>query len=152
MAGGIYSGLDRYALQSFKGCHDRVRDGKCPSIFWERNREGYLGFCKEIGPKPLDMQKPSVGRIDHSKGYEPENIRWEEHKFNSVKRKGTKFEGSIEEEVPLRLFKFRKGTQGHLDHQRMASIKRWSDPRQREIARKRAKENNPNRRIDKKEK
>lgn len=88
----VYGDVDRYALQHFKGCHDRVRDGKSPSIFWPRNREGYLAFCKEIGPIPPYIKKPTVGRIKHSRGYEPGNVTWEEHSINSVKRKGTRYE------------------------------------------------------------
>lgn len=97
-----YNGLDRYAMQTFKGCHDRVRDGKCPSIAWPRTRQGYIDFCKEIGPKPEGMAKPSAGRIRHDLGYEPGNVRWEEHRLNSVKRRGTKFENYEGAEPPIR--------------------------------------------------
>lgn len=126
-----YVGVDSYALQAFKGCHNRVRDGKCPSIAWPRTREGYIEFCAEIGLHPLGMAKPSVGRIDHRKGYEPGNIQWEEHRVNSVKRKGTKFESETSPVVCFRSFKFRKGTEGHRVHQAQAASKRWSDPVQK---------------------
>lgn len=127
-----YEGVDRYALQHFKGCHNRVRDGKSPSIFWPRTKEGYLNFCSEIGKFPEAMEKPSVGRIDHDKGYEPGNIRWEEHKFNSVKRIGTKYQNSIERHPKLddRTPSFKLGSKEHREHQRKASLKRWSDPEQ----------------------
>lgn len=126
-----YADCDRYALQAFKGCHDRVRDGKCPSIQWSRDRLGYLQFCAEIGPRPEGMLKPSVGRIDHSRGYEAGNVQWEEHKFNSVKRKGTKFEGEASIVVELRVLKFKRGTQEHKEFQRANAIARWSNPDQR---------------------
>lgn len=89
---GEYYGLDRYALQHFKGCHDRVRDGKSPSIYWSRDRKGYIEFCKELGPIPSCLIVPSVGRKDHKLGYIPGNVQWEEHSVNSVKRRGTKYE------------------------------------------------------------
>lgn len=100
---GEYFGVDRYALQHFKGCHNRVRDGKVEFIFWPRTREGYLDFCTELGPIPAGMVKPSVGRKNNKLGYEPGNIQWEEHKFNSVKRKGTKFEDITTPTVQLRV-------------------------------------------------
>ena len=77
------------------------------------------------------MKKPSIGRIDHKKGYEPGNIQWEEHKHNSVKRRGTKFENCKDSEVSLRKYKFRKGTEEHRKHQSEASKKRWADPSQK---------------------
>lgn len=88
----VYGDVDRSLLQYFKGAHDRVRDGKASRIEWERNREGYEAFCKELGPKPENMKKATVGRIDHSKGYVTGNIQWEEHYWNSIKRKGTRYE------------------------------------------------------------
>lgn len=125
-----YSGLDRYALQAFKGCHNRVRDGKVDAIHWPRSRDGYIAFCAEIGPKPASMEKASVGRIDHDLGYHPGNVRWEEHRHNSVKRKGTKWENYPNPEVTLHQVKFKKGTPEHTQHQRDAAAKRWSDPQQ----------------------
>lgn len=124
--------VDRYALQAFRGCHNRVRDGKVCSIEWPRTPKGYEAFCAEIGPHPEGMQKPSVGRIDHRFGYCTGNIQWEEHRFNSVKRKGTKFAHCRSPEVKLREYKFRRGTPEFIEHQREASRKRWSDPTQRD--------------------
>jgi hypothetical protein len=91
-----YFGLCRRSLQNFKCCHNRVRDGKCPSIEWDRNREGYIAFMNEIGEKPNDGMKWSVGRINHDLGYQTGNIRWELHIHNSVKRKGTKYQNCID--------------------------------------------------------
>ena len=141
-----YHNLCKKSVQSFKGCCDRVRDGKSPEIEWPRSREGCIGFINEIGPVPKNMEKPSVGRIDHSKGYASGNIRWEEHKYNSVKRRGTKFENETSSSVKLKERKFTRGSPEYFEHQRKASLKRWSDPEQREQARKRFIENNPNRR------
>jgi len=129
---GPYSGLDPYALQAFKGCHNRARDGKAPSIEWPRNGEGYLQFCAEIGRPPAGMEKPSVGRKDHSIGYCSGNVQWEEHKFNSAKRNGTRHQFETSPVVRLRQAKFKKGTPEHAAHQRFASLMRWQDPKQRE--------------------
>jgi hypothetical protein len=136
-----YEGLDPYALQAFKGCHNRVRDGKCPSIAWPRTREGYAAFCREIGPHPVGMQKPSVGRKFHHLGYGPGNIQWEEHRINSVKRRGTKFAMSTSPVVELFEPKFRRGSQEYFEHQRFASLKRWSDPTQKDFMSERMRGN-----------
>lgn len=79
-------------LAAFKRMHDRVRDGKCPSIKWPRDLDGFVMFLKEAGPIPFDLEKPIIGRIRHSEGYEPGNVMWEEHRENSIKRKGTQYE------------------------------------------------------------
>ena len=86
-------------LQAFKGMHNRVREGKSPSIEWERDLQGFKSFLKEIGEIPKDMIKPSVGRIDHKFGYQTGNIQWEEHSFNSIKRRGTRFENLTAKEL-----------------------------------------------------
>lgn len=121
-----YAGVDRYALQHFKGMHDRVRDGKSPSIAWSRDKAGYLAFCSEIGSIPERMAKPSVGRKEHTKGYEPGNVQWEEHAVNSIKRNGTKHKLSTDKEISFKVPSFRKGTPEHREHQRKASNARWS--------------------------
>jgi hypothetical protein len=123
-----YNNKDRSALQNFKCCHNRVRDGKVSCIHWPRTSEGYDNFLEHIGKKPNDGQKWSVGRINHNLGYIPGNIRWEVHKFNSVKRRGTKFEHSEDPSVELRKIKFRKGTKEWLEHQKRIAQEYWSDP------------------------
>ena len=42
---------------------------------WEHD---FLAFLEHIGPAPKDGQRWSVGRIDNNKGYEPNNVRWEQ--------------------------------------------------------------------------
>lgn len=79
-------------LAAFKRAHDRVRDGKSPSIEWPRSLEGFLGFLKELGPIPSFLKKPSLGRKLHDFGYVAGNVMWEEHAENSIKRKGTRYE------------------------------------------------------------
>jgi hypothetical protein len=81
-------------LAAFRRCHGRVAEGKVPSIEWARTPDGLRGFLSEIGPMPTSMKKPSVGRIKHSKGYVRGNVQWEEHKENSIKRKGTRYESA----------------------------------------------------------
>lgn len=123
---GKYSKLLPKELQAFKGCQNRVRDGKCHFVAYPRTLEGFLQWLGDIGPIPKGLVKPSVGRIDHSKGYEPGNMQWEEHRFNSFKRRGTKHEGETSPVVQLRVYKFRKGTPEFYQHQREASLKRWA--------------------------
>lgn len=77
-------------LAAFKRAHDRVRDGKSPSIHWPRSLDGFVGFLAEVGLVPDGLEKPSLGRKQHAYGYEPGNIQWEEHSINSIKRKGTR--------------------------------------------------------------
>jgi hypothetical protein len=137
-----YVGLNKRALQHFKGCHNRVRDGKVKYIEWERTREGYIAFMKEIGPKPRSNQKWSVGRIDHTLGYQSGNIRWELFIYNSIKRKGTKHEHSRKAIVKLRPGpKFKIGTPEHIEHQRKISRRYWSIPAHRQKQSKRMKGN-----------
>lgn len=83
---------DQVHLAAFKRMHDRVRDFKVPSIAWPRDIHGFIAFKKHIGPVPEEMEKPSVGRINHSLGYQPGNVIWQEHKLNSILRKGTRHE------------------------------------------------------------
>ncbi len=67
---------------------------------WQRiqNKNGHNPYYEKIplnvsqvelinwiiqNPPPLDMERPSIDRIDNSKGYELNNIRWLEHRINS---------------------------------------------------------------------
>lgn len=84
--GWKYCGVDRYAMEYFKNMHGRVRRGKVSCTDFTRDRDGYLEFCKELGPIPAKLKRVSVGRIDHFKGYVRGNIRWEEYNYNSRKR------------------------------------------------------------------
>ena len=62
---------------------------------WVHNRSGIVGtdfsddasglleFIEEIGPYPLDMKRPTVGRRDHSLGYVRGNFAWQELRENA---------------------------------------------------------------------
>lgn len=39
--------------------------------------DDFLNFYREMGPKPTDGQRWSVGRIDNNQGYNVGNVRWE---------------------------------------------------------------------------
>jgi hypothetical protein len=73
--------------------HDRCRRSgrKC---HWPRTREGYDQFFEEIGQIPRDIRRPSIGRIDHTKGYEPGNVRWEPFSYNAWKERRSETEAA----------------------------------------------------------
>jgi hypothetical protein len=122
-----FDGLDRDLLRHFIYMFNRVHMGKAPYIKWPRTKEGFYAFVKEVGPKPSDGQKWSIGRIDHEKGYEEGNVRWELFLYNSVKRRGTRHENSREAIVELRPGpKFKLGSEEWYEHQAKASNARWA--------------------------
>jgi len=47
------------------------------------SKEGFKAFVEYLGPIPSNLQKPSVGRFDHSKGYIKGNFVWQEASENS---------------------------------------------------------------------
>jgi hypothetical protein len=131
---GIVSSEYARELAAFKRMHDRVRDGKCPSILWPRTLDGFVMFMKEIGKIPSVLNKPSVGRILHQLGYEPNNVQWEEHRINSVKRKGTKHEHSTAKILHLNIDvpKLFARVSPEAAAFRIANVKRyWADPNNR---------------------
>lgn len=65
-------------LNYFFRLQNRATSLGISSTVWPRNAKGFLAFLKEIGPMPTKMDRPSVGRKDHSKGYEPGNVFWQE--------------------------------------------------------------------------
>lgn len=66
----------------FEEFQKRVAKGQATTI-WPRSTEGFLAFLSFIGTAPKDMIKPTVGRFDHSKGYEPGNCKWQSHSDNA---------------------------------------------------------------------
>lgn len=70
---------------SFSGMYKRKRqyEIEIDSLF-KRNVDGFIEFILYIGDVPKYMISPSVGRIDHSKGYIIGNFRWESAYSNSI--------------------------------------------------------------------
>ncbi len=69
---------------SFSGMHKRKKEYniEIDSLF-ERNTNGFIEFILYLGDVPENMIIPTVGRIDHSKGYIVGNFRWESKGSNS---------------------------------------------------------------------
>lgn len=57
-----------------------------------RTKIGFANFCKEMGPIPVGMKRPSVGRKNHNKGYVYGNIVWERYEYNVWKNRRTEEE------------------------------------------------------------
>lgn len=70
----------------------RVRIGKAPYCEWAIGDAEFARFLQHIGTIPELMEHPSLGRVDHSKGYVIGNVCWQEHSVNSKLRRGTRFE------------------------------------------------------------
>lgn len=68
-----------------------------------RTKEGYKEFQDEIGPIPENMNRPSVGRIDHDYGYQKGNIKWEEYSYNRWRQRRPEQKTILdkEEEIPF---------------------------------------------------
>ena len=61
----------------FKFMHKRIKKGNLETDF-PRNPKGFIAFIRYIGNPPKDMEWPTVGRGDHSKGYIRNNFAWQE--------------------------------------------------------------------------
>jgi hypothetical protein len=73
----VYYDLDRRALQNFFNMFSRVKRGLASRVQWPQSRTGYIAFLSEIGPKPDNGQKWTVGRKNHRWGYIAGNIEWQ---------------------------------------------------------------------------
>lgn len=93
---------DRYAFNYFKWMHDRCVNSKRQCDF-PRTEKGYTEFCKEMGPIPEGMKRPSVGRKNHNKGYVYGNIAWERYEYNVWKNRRTEEEiqETFKDEIPF---------------------------------------------------
>ena len=49
-----------------------------------RSPESFMKFILDIGLVPDQMIRPTIGRIDHSKGYYAGNFEWQSHRENSI--------------------------------------------------------------------
>jgi hypothetical protein len=60
----------------------------------------FMDFVKAIGPVPKNMIRPTVGRYDHSQGYDYDfdnkrwNFRWQEFKDNCKDTTGSLYYGT----------------------------------------------------------
>lgn len=68
-------------VKAFIGLQARVAKGYTTTC-WERSEAGFYEFLACVGKVPRKMNQPSIGRIDHSKGYEPGNCGWQEYHEN----------------------------------------------------------------------
>jgi len=76
---------------------DRIRyDGTATDL--TRDRFGFLEFVEELGPIPVRMLHPTIGRVDHSRGYESGNYIWQEFLENCVEN-GTRNKVTTRPEV-----------------------------------------------------
>jgi hypothetical protein len=67
---------------------------------------GLISFIVELGPVPEGIISPTIGRIDHRKGYVAGNFRWQEFVENSRdgnKSKSLDSKGRKLENLSLRL-------------------------------------------------
>jgi hypothetical protein len=65
----------------FRNMHNRI-DEQCLETSFKRDLEGFAKFVEYLGPVPTEMKVPSLGRIDHSKGYVIGNFTWQELRDN----------------------------------------------------------------------
>lgn len=83
---GLYKLRPKYPreIASFLAMHGRVKTGKVVSCFWPRSGGGFFAFLDYVGPVPSTMKDPTIGRSNHSKGYEPGNCSWQERAENTA--------------------------------------------------------------------
>lgn len=66
----------------FRAMLDRAHQGYCDTS-WKRTTKSFWSFLKAVGPIPKHMKDPSLGRKDHSKGYLPGNVKWQDRRENN---------------------------------------------------------------------
>lgn len=71
-------------IRAFQSMQARVLKRHITTTVWARTTDGFYEFLACIGPWPTDMKQPSPGRKDHSKGYEPGNVFWQEWEENRL--------------------------------------------------------------------
>jgi len=75
---GLRSKFPHHCL-SFKKMHDRSSD---IDPDFSRTTKGLINFIRYIGPVPVDVVDPSVGRDNHSIGYHKGNFAWQSMQDN----------------------------------------------------------------------
>jgi hypothetical protein len=68
---------------SFERMHDRVHLNIVPSISWPRTTAGFYKFLNCVGTIPKSINKHSIGRKNHKRGYSPNNTFWQERSKNN---------------------------------------------------------------------
>jgi hypothetical protein len=83
----IFDGFNKdfpIEFSRFCGVHDRKsRHNTFVHERYEWSLSGFKNFMSDIGPIPKDMIIPTVGRLNHDKGYEPDNFEWQSKSDNS---------------------------------------------------------------------
>lgn len=63
-------------VRHFEEIQKRVAAGKATTS-WSRDEKGFLAFLKCVGPIPIGMIRPTVGRKNHKTGYSKGNCCWQ---------------------------------------------------------------------------
>jgi hypothetical protein len=71
--------VDRRVLNAFHKRFECSRQWGTPiAPTFTHDVAGLLAFHAEVGDVPAGMERPTIGRRDHAKGYEPGNMEWQE--------------------------------------------------------------------------
>jgi hypothetical protein len=128
----IYHSVDRSALQNFYNCFSRVKRGLAPCVQWSQTRRGYVAFLRELGPKPNDGQKWTVGRKNHDRGYVKGNIEWQTLPENIRQKPFSKKQSDWAREFAIKRNKAKKWT--NLEREVHAvRMKRWHRERSHQL-------------------
>lgn len=100
-----YLPFKRYPFEvaAFHRMQDRVHRGYTTTT-WARTLHGFWAFFKSVGPIPKNMKDPSLGRIDHSKGYQAKNCIWQDRRKNNGEPWSRPEVQKIQKEARDRLF------------------------------------------------
>jgi hypothetical protein len=79
---GVLRSMYPQHFSSFGTMHWRLQEGTLACDF-PRDAEGFIDFLVYLGDVPAGMNRPSLGRDDHSVGYVRGNFAWQEMSENS---------------------------------------------------------------------
>ena len=71
-------------LKLFIGMHKRIAKDSKLSTVWARSPNGFRSFMRSVGKIPTKMIRPSLGRKNHDKPYQPGNCKWQEYAENAL--------------------------------------------------------------------